>query len=49
VANVFMVVEPLLGWQAAQVTAWRADWDFAEVLWWLGSWHCGLPIGWSWI
>lgn len=34
-ANLFMIVEPLLGWRAVEVTERRTAKDFAEVLRWL--------------
>jgi hypothetical protein len=36
-ANLFMVLEPLLGWRAVQVTDRRTATDFAEVLRWLAE------------
>jgi hypothetical protein len=36
-ANLFMVLEPLLGWRAAQVTERRTATDFAELLRWLAE------------
>jgi len=36
-ANLFMVLEPLLGWRAAQVTHRRTATDFAQLLRWLAE------------
>jgi hypothetical protein len=36
-ANLFMVLEPLLGWRAVQVTDRRTATDFAELLRWLAE------------
>jgi len=36
-ANLFMVLEPLLGWRAVQVTERRTATDFAELLRWLAE------------
>jgi len=36
-ANLFMILEPLLGWRAVQVTERRTATDFAEVLGWLAE------------
>src|SRR5262249_60815092 len=36
-ANLFMAVEPLLGWRSVLVTERRTAKDFAEVLRWLGE------------
>jgi hypothetical protein len=36
-ANLFMALEPLLGWRGVQVTGRRAATDFAELLRWLAE------------